>query len=180
MFQLIALFFYILPMSWAQITIPVKATQYKVPEEHPSCRILEYRQLEREEMIRELIHLKGLKETDPATSFMLQNYLHSNKEFLNPELWQDEVVEVSMALKGSPKLALEIDRVGLNELHIYLQGTGVEWQGLVGQAPTDFGFHWTPETQELQIQYKIYLANLCYEYQDNSHFEIFPRQGDVF
>lgn len=140
--------------------LEVLKTEYRIPENSPSCQLLMHREIEREKMIRELIHLDTLSDNPDVVTLLLMNYLHTNKEFLDHELWSDETVEVSQWIATLPVLETNITEEGLDEQIFEVDALGFYWVGPVFNFPKGVIFTHL-DSQTLKIEYKIYLSNYC-------------------
>ena len=140
--------------------LKVLSSEYFVPDNVPSCKILSYRALQREKMIRELTHIKEIEQGSEVDKLMKRNYLHINKEFLDHELAVDEVVEVSHLFKVSDVFKAEIESVSLENTILKIDSVGMYWKGPIFNFPDDVEI--IKESEDtISIHYKIYLDTHC-------------------
>ncbi len=154
-------FFFTFQLAMASYDIKIQSVQYQSLMDSPSCELLYHRQLERSKVIREAIYLLGLDEESSQAKIMQQNTLITNKLFLDKNIWEDLITEVTITAQIDSLLLKAINSEGLDKLYFSIKGPGLAWSSLGSSMSEDIKFDYSTLEQKIIISYPIYKGDEC-------------------
>lgn len=165
--------------QWGQ-PLSVDSVKFELVSHRPSCRLLKYRALEREKVIRELKHLMGLDSDDSAAHFMDLDYLINNKLFLDHSLWDDYSARIRFEVKIDDNFKNAANQYSFNNLFISLNAPGLSWTSHPDQTPQELSIEYNKESGLITVSYPLYLNSYCLSASESPEVRWFgPNDGPV-
>ncbi len=122
----------------------------------PSCKMFQYRQKEREKVLREKLH--NLHQ-DLDLALLLKDQYITNKFFLDETLWRDETVTVVNTWSIPEELSQRM-QAGAHPV-FHLSGDGINWVEQIAYFPEEVTFTWDLDQHVLETRHQTYYVDFC-------------------
>ncbi len=158
-------FWLALLISWPAMAVELSVTgvEYFRPADMGSCGLLRARELERQKVIRELIHLNRLAQKGRTAALLEANHLLVNKLFMPDETWRDLHAEVVVTAAVPEGMRREIERVGVGQVFLSTRAPGFVWHSFIYQLPPEMAIEADVAAGVIRVRYRTYLNVLCEE-----------------